>query len=102
MASIACPHCQAPVYSWWDKYLAGKWAILICPQCGGRACAQPLIMIALYFFYMWDVVLFGFLIYLEGLFYLAVLVVGWLILDYFSVYLPLSPLNAKPADGAGR
>lgn len=97
MAAIKCPHCQAKTFTWWDKYLAGKWAILYCPECGGRVCAQPLVMAAIYFFYMWDVVLFGYLAYLASLWYLAVMLGGWLILDYFSIYIPLAALRAKPS-----
>lgn len=95
MASIICPHCNAKTFSWWDKYRTGKWAILHCRECGGRVCAQPLVLAALYFFYVWDVVLFGYLAYLDSLWYLAVMVAGWLILDYFSVYVPLTALRAK-------
>lgn len=97
MASISCPHCQQKTFNWWDKYRAGKWALLYCPQCGGRVCAHPWLLAALYFFYVWDVVLFGYLAYLDSLWYLAVLAAGWLILDYFSVYVPLSPLRSPGA-----
>lgn len=69
--------------------------MLHCPQCGGRVCAHPLLMAAVYFFYMWDVVLFGYLTYLDSLWYLAVMAGGWLILDYFSIYIPLAALRAK-------
>ena len=48
----------------------------------------------LYFLYVWDVVLFGYLAYLDSLWYLLVMTVGWLILDYFSIYVPLTPLRA--------
>lgn len=95
MASISCPHCNARTFTWWDKYRAGKWAILYCPECGGRVCALPLLMAALYFFYMWDVVLFGYLAYLDSLWYLAVMLGGWIILDYFSIYIPLAALKPK-------
>ena len=70
--------------------------LLKCPECGGRVCAQPIVLAALYFLYVWDVVLFGYLAYLDSLWYLAVMVGGWLILDYFAIYVPLSPLRAKP------
>lgn len=100
MATIPCPHCQEKTFSWWDKYLAGKWKLLHCPQCGGRVCAQPIVLAVLYFLYVWDVMLFGFLAYLDSLWYLLVMVVGWLILDYFSVYVPLSPLRKRGAPAA--
>lgn len=96
MASIPCPHCKQKTFTWWDKYKASKWAILFCPECGGRVCAQPIVLFALYFLYVWDVVLFGFLAYLDTAWYLAVMLVCWLILDYFSIYVPLSALRAQP------
>lgn len=95
MASIECPHCQQKTFSWWDGYRAGKWAIITCKQCGERACAQPVVMIGIYFLYMWDVMLFGYLTYLESLWFLPVLLVGWFILDYFSLYIPLASLKKK-------
>ncbi len=93
MASIPCPHCEQNAFSWWDKYRSAKWAIMHCPSCGGRVCAQPIIMAALYFLYMWDVVLFGYLAYLDSPWYLLAGLVGWLILDYFSLYIPLAPMR---------
>ena len=48
--------------------------------------------------YVWDVMLFGFLAYLDhNLWYLLALVIGWVILDYFSLYFPLSALKSKAA-----
>lgn len=71
--------------------------MLHCPQCDGRVCAQPIVLAAIYFFYVWDVVLFGYLAYLDSLWYLLVMLVGWLILDYFTVYVPFSPLRSRAA-----
>ena len=46
--------------------------------------------------YVWDLMLFGFLAYLDqNLWYLLVMVVVWIILDYFSLYLPLSAMKSK-------
>jgi hypothetical protein len=95
MASISCPHCKAKTFTWWDKFRAGKWMMLYCPSCGGRVCAHPLLLAALYFFYVWDVVLFGYLAYLVSPWYLAVMAGGWLILEFFTLYVPLSALRAK-------
>jgi hypothetical protein len=99
MASVPCPHCKQKTFTWWDKYRAGKWALLRCGQCGGRACAQPIVLAAIYFLYVWDVMLFGYLAYLDSLWYLLAMVVGWLILDYFTWYIPLSALRMKKPDG---
>lgn len=97
MPSLPCPHCGQKTFSWWDKYRASKWAMLSCSSCGGRVCAQPIVLAVMYFLYVWDVVLFGFLAYLDTLWYLAVMAVVWLILDYFSLYIPLTALRAKPS-----
>ena len=70
--------------------------LLNCPECGGRVCAQPLVLAGLYFLYVWDVMLFGYLAYLDSFWYLAVMAVGWLILDYFAIYVPLTPLRTIP------
>lgn len=74
--------------------------MLHCPSCGGRVCAQPIVLAVMYFFYVWDVVLFGFLAYLDSLWYLVAMLVAWLILDYFSLYIPLTALRAKPSGAA--
>jgi len=97
VASIPCPHCQEKTFSWWDKYKTGKWALLNCSHCGGRVCAQPIVLSIMYFLYVWDLMLFGYLAYLDSLWYLLVMVVVWVILDYFSVYVPLVALRARPS-----
>jgi hypothetical protein len=97
MASIPCPHCKTKTFTWWDKYRTGKWMLLKCPECDGRVCAQPIVLAGLYFLYIWDVVLFGYLTYLDTLWYLAVMAAGWLILDYFAIYVPLVSLRSNPA-----
>ncbi len=100
MASIPCPHCKANTFTWLDKYRTGKWMLLNCPECGGRVCAQPIVLAALTFLYVWDLMLFGYLAYLDTLWYLAALLTGWLILDYFGLYIPLTALrtNTKTPD----
>lgn len=95
MASIACPHCGEKTFSWWDKYKLGKWFVLTCSACGGRVCAQPIVLSVLYFFYIWDLMLFGYLAYLDAVWYLLVMLVIWLILDYFSLYVPLTALRTR-------
>lgn len=102
MASVSCPHCKQKTFTWWDKYRAGKWILLHCSQCSGRACAQPAVLAAIYFLYVWDVVLFGYLAYLDSLWYLLVMMVGWLILDYFTWYIPLSALGVKKPNDTSR
>jgi hypothetical protein len=95
MASITCPHCKEKTFTGWDKFRAGKWVMLKCPSCGSRVCAHPLLLAALYFFYVWDVVLFGFLTFLATPWYLAVMAGVWLILEFFTYYVPLRALRPK-------
>lgn len=72
------------------KYLAGKWANIYCDDCHGRSCQQPIILAALYFLYVWDIMLFGTVaIEKQSLFYVGVLIAIFLILDYFNYYVPL-------------
>jgi hypothetical protein len=103
---LPCPHCKKPTISWWQKYKAAKWAFVYCSQCHGKSCSYPYLLVAYTMLYVWDVLLFGTLAYLDhNPWYLLVMVVFWLILDYFSLYLPLSamkrgqekpPINDRP------
>lgn len=98
-----CPHCQQATFGAKDKFLAGKWAVLNCSACGRRSCANPILLAVLYFFYVWDVVLFGYLAYVKfqvgettmAWIYVAVMAAGWLILEFFSLYIPLSRMADK-------
>ena len=95
VAGIACPHCEAKTFNWLDKYKTGKWMILTCRNCGGRVCAQPIVLSILYFLYVWDLMLFGYLAYIDSASYLIAMLVIWLILDYFSLYVPLTALRSR-------
>jgi hypothetical protein len=96
MSLQTCPHCKQPAFSWRQKYMAAKWVLLTCPLCGGRSCSNPFLLAFFTMLYVWDVMLFGYLTYLTHiLWYPLVLVVGWLILDYFSLFLPLSAMKPK-------
>lgn len=98
MNRFECPHCSEPVYSVIDKYLAAKWIILKCRQCQKRACSTPLLLAPFYLLYLMDVINFGYLSYLlDSHVWLAAMVIGWLILDLFSIYLPLSALGPGKA-----
>jgi len=96
MAQLPCPHCKEPSISWWQKYKAAKWALIHCNQCKGRACSLPYPLVFYTMLYIWNVMLFGYLSYVTGnLWYLFTLIVVWVILDLFSIYLPLSALKTK-------
>ncbi len=96
-----CPHCHEKTFTLKDKLLAGKWAAITCKACGGRSCAQPVVLAVLYFLYVWDVVLFGYVAYVKfqvgqptvAMIYVGVLVVGWLILEFFGLYIPLARMR---------
>lgn len=98
-----CPHCLQQSISLKQKYLAGKWAIVYCPQCGERSCANPYILGLLSTLYVWDVLLFGYLAFVKYQFnqpamsavYLAIMVGAWLVLDFFSIYVPLSAMRPR-------
>ena len=97
MSLHSCPHCKEKSFSNWDKFLAGKWKVLSCPRCGARACSTPLLLAFYYLFYLMVAINFSYLAYLyDALIWGAVAVAVWLVLDYVSLYLPLSPMgNAR-------
>ncbi len=94
MSQFNCPHCKKPAFSNWDKYLAAKWKILTCPHCERRASSQPLLLAGYYLLYLANIIDFSFLAFMTGnLHYITAMVVVWIILDIFSIYLPLAPLR---------
>ena len=98
MSYLTCPHCKEQTISWWQKYKAAKWGLVYCAKCGKRSCSHPFILVAYTLAYTWDVMLFGYLYFLtKNVWYLVTLIVVWIILDIFSVYLPLSAMKSKSA-----
>lgn len=94
MHRFACPHCKKPAFSKRDKYLAAKWKILACPHCHKRVSSQPLLLACYYLLYFADVIDLGFLAYMMGsLHYITAMVAIWIVLDAFSIYLPLAALR---------
>jgi len=99
-----CPHCQQATFGVKDKLLAGKWVVLHCPSCGRRSCTNPYLLAVLYFFYIWDVVLFGYLAFVKyqvgdpgmAALYAGVMVVGALILEFIAVFIPLLRMTSPP------
>lgn len=67
-----------------------------CQQCQGKICSSPFVLVAYTMLYVWDLMLFGYLAYLDrNAWYLLALVIGWIILDIFSLYLPISAIKHK-------
>lgn len=96
MPMFRCPHCKNECISLRQKFLSGKWIDVICPGCGGRSCIYPALLVVLYFLYTWDVMLFGYLAVIKAsVFYLSVLVIGWMILETCSLYLPLAAMKPR-------
>ncbi len=106
-----CPHCQRPTFGLKDKLLAGKWIDVNCAECGGRSCNQPVFLALLYFAFVWNFLLFGYLAYIEyqmgapkmAAIYASVMVIGWIVLEAIGLWIPLSRMRAreagkKPAD----
>lgn len=98
---FTCPHCEKKSISLVSKYLSGKWMIMNCPECGKRSTTHPILLLILYFFYVWDVVLFGYLYMVTNeAHYLVILVVGWLVLDAFSLSLPSARMKDLESKGS--
>lgn len=99
MPMFECPHCNQPAVTFKQKLLAGKWIDVICAHCGGRSCIYPALLVVLYFFYTWDVMLFGYLtVYQKSVMYLGVMIGGWLLLEAFGLSLPLVRMKAMPSE----
>jgi hypothetical protein len=93
---FACPHCKQPTISLKQKLLAAKWIDVYCAACGGRSCAFPILMAVLYFFLVWDFMLFGYVAYLKHSgFYVGVMIAGWLFLELCGIFIPLAAMKPK-------
>lgn len=100
MSSFNCPHCNQSAFSSWDKYLAAKWKILKCPHCEKRVCSAPLLLALFYLLYLADILNFGYLTFaFDNWAWGVAAIVGWVILDLFSVYLPLAAMGSKSEKG---
>ena len=96
MSNIECPNCKQETITVKQKLLAGKWRDIYCSNCGSRFCAQPVVMALMYFAVTWDILFFGFMaIYESSIAYAVAMVIGWLILEFFIYYIPLTKLRPK-------
>ena len=101
--NFACPHCENTVFGVRSKLLASLWGVVRCPQCGKPSCAQPLVLGGLYFLLVWDLLLFGYVAFVNfktdypstGYIYLAVMTAGVAILGFFAAYVPLVRMRAE-------
>ncbi len=89
-----CPHCKQRTVTLKQKYLAEKWIDVYCSGCGGRSCMYPALVVVLWFFYTWDLMLFGYVAYEKvSIGYFIVMVVGWLLLDLVGLVIPLGRMR---------
>jgi len=89
-----CPHCKKETIGPKDRFYTGLWLNVYCPECNGRMCAQPLVMVAVYFFHMWNVIFFGFMtIYEQSVVYFAIMIAGWIVLSITAYYIPMTRLR---------
>lgn len=97
MSSYECPRCGEKSISPKAKYLAGKWSVIHCPNCGARLCAYPLLLAGFYVLYVWDVMWFAYMWrYTGNAMHLVYMVIVWIVLDFLNVKLmPLASMKAK-------
>jgi len=97
MKPYQCPKCKEECIPAKDKYKAGIWRVIHCPQCGARLCGQPWVMAASYTLYVWALAWFGFWAYMDHSWEpLLYLIPVWLLLDLLNMrFMPLSILRAR-------
>jgi len=98
MENCECPHCCEQTIRPTQKIMAGKWVTILCPDCQGRMCTNPIILALLYFMLTWNIFFFGYMAIRESsIGYAVMMVVGWAIIEFFIYYIPLSRMRAlKP------
>ena len=106
MENAECPQCSEQTITPKQKLIAGKFKTIFCPSCGGRMCAHPIVLALLHFVLTWNFLFFGYLAIKESdMSYAVMMIAGWVILEFFIYYIPLSRMRAltptgKPADKA--
>ncbi|MDH5299775.1 MAG: hypothetical protein OEW58_00235 [Gammaproteobacteria bacterium] len=96
MENAVCPHCQEALITSKQRLLGTLWMDMYCSGCGGRSSLNHIGLALIYMTWVWNVAFFGFMaVAEESLVYLAVMLVGWGILQFFAFYLPLLRLRRK-------
>lgn len=100
MSNTQCPHCGKETLTTLQRFKASHWANVTCSACSGRAGMQPILLAVLYFAHTWNVFFFGFMaIYDKSAYYFATMVIGWLLLEFFALYIPFVRLRPKSSQG---
>jgi len=99
MKQYPCPNCKTGAIPLTEKYRAGMWRVIHCPNCRARLCAQPWLLMLASMIYVWVAAWFGFWAWLDrSILPLIYLIPAWLMLDYLNItYMPLSVLRPKGA-----
>lgn len=96
MSKIECPRCKEETITIKQKVIANKWVDIYCSNCGGRYCANPILLALMSFVLTWVIIYFGFLaITQESVVFGTLFVVGWIIVEVFMYYIPLTGLKPK-------
>jgi len=96
MSRIECPACNKETITFKQKLLAGKWVDIYCSNCGARFCDLPIALALMHFAITWDILFFGYMAVRESsIAYAIAMIVGWLLLEFFIYYLPLTRLRLK-------
>ena len=96
MSNIECPSCNKETITFKQKLLAGKWVDIYCSSCGSRFCDQPIVLAIMHFIVTWNVLFFGYMAFHESsINYAAAAIIGWIILEFFIYYVPLTKLRPK-------
>jgi len=94
MSNVECPRCGKETITLKQRFQAGKWIDIYCSECGGRMCAQPIVMSIMYFVLTWNILFFGFMaVYESSWAYGVAMVIGWAMLEFFILYMPLTKLR---------
>jgi hypothetical protein len=91
---FTCPNCRENSISIKNKYLAGWWKPITCPNCSRKLSAFPWLLMALDMVYVWNVMWFYGLYHFDldhSPVYFVYMAVCWVILDVLNVqFMPLS------------
>ena len=97
MHKTPCPHCEKDAITISDRLKALHWFSIHCANCGKRSCMNPILLSIFWFVVVWDIFFFGFMAWAESsVIYFTIMIVGWIIIDVFGYYIPLSRMRSLP------
>ncbi len=98
MPGFACPRCQKETVLLRDKFRLGLWLTTHCSSCGTRLCANPYLMVVVYFFHIWNVIWWPTIAHFTGNYWnLIYLFPCWLVIELINLnYVPMCCLKKKP------